>query len=260
MESMLVNTSRGAAVRVYAGGEGASLVYLHGVTGLMPDDPFLAALSQQFKVYAPVLPGYEDSGGEEFLDQVLSFALHTSDVIDALGLQTPVLAGHCMGGMIASEMAAIAPREFSHLVLIGALGLWDDAKPVPDLFASLPFELPGLLFNDAQLGERLLGSGMDLNDPEFLTEFLVGNAKRMGMAGRLLFPIPDRGLARRLYRVRAPTTLIWGDNDRLTPVSYAEMFAGALPHAEVKVFAGGHMVHYESTQAVVDEIVKATAA
>ncbi len=255
MESIRVSTPPGCDVRVYVGGDGPDLVYLHGVTGLLPDDPFLAALSSHYRVHAPVLPGYEDSTGQDTIDSVFAFAMHGFDVIDALGLTRPILAGHCMGGMIAAEMAALAPNDVERLTLIGSLGLWVDAQPVPDLFATLPYQLPELLFNDSQRGHELLGSGGDFNDAEFLTEFLVGNANRLGMAGKLLFPIPDRGLAKRLYRIKAPTTLIWGDADALTPEAYLQAFSAGIANAESHVVPGGHMVHYENTAGVISTMV-----
>ncbi len=252
METVRVTTPPGCDVKVYVGGSGPDLVYLHGVTGLLQDDPFLAALAEHYKVHAPVLPGYEDSTGQDTIDSIFAFAMHGFDVIDALGLERPALAGHCMGGMVAAEMAALAPNDIGRLILIGSLGLWLDSQPIPDLFAKLPYELPELLFNDAQRGHELLGSGGDFNDAEFLTEFLVGNANRLGMAGKLLFPIPDRGLAKRLYRVKAPTTLIWGDADSMTPAPYLDAFAEAIASAEKHVVPGGHMVHYENTAAVIE--------
>jgi len=159
-----------------------------------------------------------------------------------------------MGGMIAAEMAAIAPNDIKKLILLAPMGIWRDEQPIPDLFATLPFELPALMFNDVQLGDQLLASG-DFNDPEFLTEFLVGNARRMGMAGKFLFPIPDRGLRKRLYRIKAPTTLIWGDNDKLVPPSYAVIFAEKIDDATVTILPdSGHMAQYESTDAVLDAV------
>ncbi len=49
---------------------------------------------------------------------MLDFALHTWDVVDALKLKDPILVGHSMGGMIAAEMAAIAPHDVTRLGLI----------------------------------------------------------------------------------------------------------------------------------------------
>ena len=48
-----------------------------------------------------------------------------------------------------------------------------------------------------------------MNDPEFLKQFLVMNARRLGMAGKILFPIPDRGLGQRLQRIAARTLIVW---------------------------------------------------
>lgn len=60
-----------------------------------------------------------------------------------------------MGGMIAAEMAAIAPNEVSRLALIAPAGLWLDQHPMPDFFAMLPFELPPVLFYDPEAGGEL---------------------------------------------------------------------------------------------------------
>ncbi len=85
---------------------------------------------------------------------MLDFTLHTWDVVDALGLKDPILVGHSMGGMIAAEMAAIAPNDVSRLALICPAGLWLDDHPIVDVFSTLPFEMPALLFHDAEAGQR----------------------------------------------------------------------------------------------------------
>jgi pimeloyl-ACP methyl ester carboxylesterase len=144
------------------------------------------------------------------LRTMLDFTLFGRDVWEALKLKDPILVGHSMGGMIAAEMAAVSNTTVEQLALICPAGLWLDDDPIPDLFAKLPFELPELLFHEPAKYTALLSAGGDFNDPEFLTDFLVGNARRMGTAGKILFPIPDRGLSERLYRIRARTQIIWG--------------------------------------------------
>lgn len=239
-------------IRVYEAGSGPDLLFLHGAGGILPDDPFLNRLSQHYTVHAPLLPGYEDSEGGDHLRSMLDVTLHAADVRKALGLSRPILVGHSMGGMIAAEIAAVAPESVESLVLICPAGLWRDEHPVTDLFAALPFELPGLLLHDPEKHGSLLSSGGDFNDPEFLTEFLVGNARRMGMAGKLLFPIPDRGLEQRLYRIEARTRIIWGRSDRVIDSAYAAEFEKLIPGAEATVLEeAGHMVPYEQTDRVV---------
>lgn len=242
-------------IRVHEAGTGPDLLFLHGAGGLLQDDPFLAALATRYRVHAPLLPGYGDSEGADHLRDMLDVTLHAFDVWQALGLERPLVVGHSMGGMIAAEMAAIAPAAVERLALVCPAGLWIDSHPVADLFAALPFELPGLLFHDPQKHGALLSAGGDLDDPEFLTDFLVDNARRLGMAGKLLFPIPDRGLAKRLYRIRARTAVIWGNSDRLIDPVYADAFVRRIPGATLhRVAAAGHMVPYEQPDAVLAAI------
>ena len=80
---------------------------------------------------------------------MLDFALHGWDVVVSLGLsgRRPVLVGHSMGGMLAAEMACLAPDAIAKLVLVNAYGLWLDDEPIPDIFAFLPFEFGDYLFH-----------------------------------------------------------------------------------------------------------------
>jgi pimeloyl-ACP methyl ester carboxylesterase len=253
MESRLLPVAGDRArIRVYEAGQGQPLLFLHGAGGLLPNDPFVAALSRRFKVHAPLLPGYEDSEGSDRLRTMLDVTLFGFDLMDALGLERPLLVGHSMGGMIAAEMAALAPKQVDRLGLIAPAGLWIDTLPIPDLFALLPFEWPGYLFHDVAAGTKLLGAGMNLEDPKFLNDFLIANSKRLSMAGKLLFPIPDRGLAERLYRVKAKTVLIWGEQDRMIPAAYGDSFAREIAGAElIRVPEAGHCVTYEKPDAVI---------
>ena len=242
MDSKTVET-RHAPIRCLEGGSGEPLVYLHGAGGMTPDDPILAELARSFHVYAPYLPGYGETEECGSLRDMLDFALHGWDVVEALGLKNPILVGHSMGGMIAAEMAALAPNDVSRLVLICPAGLWLDDHPIVDMFSLLPYEMPKYLFHDPEAGAKLLTSGLKLDDPKFLQDYLVRNARQLGMAGKLLFPIPERGLAERLYRVKARTVIVWGESDRMIPPVYGPAFQSAIAGATlVNVPEAGHLV------------------
>ena len=257
MELKTIQTKH-VPVRYFEAGEGDPLVFLHGAGGLELEEKFLNALAQNFHVYAPLLPGYGDSEECAELRDMLDFTLHTWNVVDALDVKDPILAGFSMGGMIAAEMAAVCPNDISRLILISPAGLWLDDHPIPDLFSMLPFELPQYLFHDEAAGAKAIGANVELTDPAFLQVFLVRNARQLGAAGKILFPIPERGLAGRLYRIKAKTLLIWGESDRLMPPVYAHAFRSALPHADlVLIPAAGHMVTFERTGAVSDAISRA---
>lgn len=242
-------------VRYLEGGSGPALVFLHGAGGVTADDPLLAELANTHHVYAPLIPGYGDSEECPEIRDMLDFTLHTWDVVEALGLKDPILVGHSMGGMIAAEMAAIAPNDVSRLALICPAGLWDDDHPIADLFATLPFEMPALLFHDAVAGAAMLTAGRNVTDPNFLQTYLVNNARQLGMAGRILFPIPERGLQQRLYRIKARTVIIWGDSDRLMPPVYAHGFKKGITGAGlISIPEAGHMVTMEQPKAVAEAV------
>ncbi|MCL2428627.1 MAG: alpha/beta hydrolase [Alphaproteobacteria bacterium] len=240
---------------VLEGGSGPDLVFLHSAGGVRPDDPFLLKLSESYRVHAPLLPGYGESPECTAIRDMLDVTLHTFDVVEKLGLSKPILVGHSLGGMIAAEMAAVCPNEVDRLCLIAAAGLWLDEYPSPDLFAMLPGEFPEMLFHDVELGRSLITSNVDIKDPKFLIPFLVDNARQLGMAGKLLFPIPERGLKDRLYRIKARTVLVWGDSDKVFPAPYAQAFKAQIRGAELlSVPDAGHAVTAEKPETVIAAI------
>ena len=257
MKTRMIETARGARCRVLEGGSGTPLVFLHGAGGLFDENPFLDQLAGRYHVFAPELPGYGESTGEELLEDMLDFTLHGWDVVEALGLTRPHLVGHSMGGMIAAEMAAIAPHDLGRLVLAGAAGLWIEEHPIPDIFALLPGQLVELLFQDPDKGQALLTGGVDFSDMEAFKEFYLGQQRRLAMAGKILFPIPNRRVSKRLYRVTAKTLVLWGEADRLIVPAYAQRWARLIPGAAVQMIPdAAHMLPYEQPQALVDALVR----
>jgi pimeloyl-ACP methyl ester carboxylesterase len=242
-----------------SGDHGDDVLFLHGAGGLAGHEPLLDAIaSNDFRVVAAELPGYGESTGEELLEDMLDFALHGWDVADALGMDRPHLLGHSMGGMIAAEMACISSERPRSLSLIAPAGLWLDEHPIPDIFALLPHELPGVLFHDAAAGAAALTGGVDFSDTDALVAFFVDNARRLGTAGKLLFPIPNRRLSKRLYRLAAPVLLVWGESDRLVPAGpYAARWQELIPGAElVTIGEAGHMVTVERPDEVAAAVTK----
>ena len=254
MELKTVKTRR-VPVRYMEGGSGEPLVFLHGAGRHNDDLPFLNPLAEKFHVYAPLVPGYGDSEECPELFDMLDFTLHTWDVIEALEVKYPILVGFSMGGMIAAEMAALAPNDVSRLALIAPAGLWLDEHPIPDIFAMMPYELPHYLFYDEEAGAKMMTPDGDMSDPKFLQTFLVQNARQLGAASKILFPIPDRGLSKRLYRIKAKTGLIWGASDRLIPAVYGHAFQKAIPGSKlVLIPEAAHLAPYEKTAEVVNAI------
>jgi len=251
-----IETRRGIEGEVLVGGAGPDLVFFHGAGGVSAEDPLLTLLAEKFRVHAPVWPGFGIDETETKLEDMLDFTLHGWDLVDALGLsKPPLIVAHSMGAMIAAEMASIARSDLGSLVLLAPAGMWIDAQPTPDLFAMLPFEMAEVLFHDPVLGEKLLTGGQDFNDNQALTDFMVDNARRMGTAGKILFPIPNRRLSKRVHRIGVPTLILAGESDGLVPPAYAELWHDSVQGAQLMmVEEAGHMLHLEQPARVAEAI------
>jgi pimeloyl-ACP methyl ester carboxylesterase len=234
------------SVEMEVTGKGEPLLFLHGAGGLTGADPFLEDLGRSFKVYAPHLPGYGESTGGEHIDDVIDAALFYHELMDELRISSAYLVGHSMGGMLAAEVAALDTRRAKKLVLVGAAGLWLDNHPIPDLFASDLDDLPALLFHDPKSPLAQMMVAMPWDNQELLTAMYVERVKRFSAASKFLWPIPDRGLKKRAYRIAAPTLLLWGESDKVIPTVYAKEFQKYIRNSRVHMIKqAAHMVMYE---------------
>ncbi|HVC45314.1 MAG TPA: alpha/beta hydrolase [Candidatus Binataceae bacterium] len=237
------------AVETYEFGSGEPLIFLHGAVGLTGMDPFLDELGKDFKVIAPHLPGYGDSTGGDLIEDVTDAALFVHQFMDDLGIKSSYLMGHSMGGMLAAETAAHDTSRARKLVLVGPAGFWIDEHPIPDFFAMDLSEMGTCLFHDPKspLAQLFLAIPDDMNQ---LADMYVERVKRLSMASKFLWPIPDRGLKKRAWRIAAPTLLLWGESDRLIPPVYAGEFTSRIKNARLTTIKeAGHLLPYEQQAA-----------
>jgi pimeloyl-ACP methyl ester carboxylesterase len=253
-----VQVASGQVVRYFTGGKGRPLVYLHPASGVTADDRFALALAERFRVIAPVAPGFTDLAEIDDVLDVHDMALAYDDFLAALDLGPVAVVGHSFGGMFAAELAAHSPQRVAALVLVAPVGLWDDDHPVLDIFATPTAEIPSKLWADPSSEIARAGfGGSPPTSPDEQVETIIRMVQGLVTAGKFMVPIPDKGLARRLYRITMPTLLLWGEQDGVVPPVYAERFAAGLPDARAKILDdAGHMVTLERTEAVVKAIRK----
>ena len=235
-------------------GSGEPLLYLHGAGGLLGVDPFLEDLGKDFKVVAPHLPGYGTSTGGELIEDVFDACLFYHQLMDDLGIASAHVVGHSMGGMLAAELAALDVHRIKKLVLVSPAGFWLEQHPIPDPFAMGLPDLAAHLFHDPK--SLLAQMFMTIpTDPQQLADMYVERTKRLTQASRFLWPIPDRGLKKRAWRIAAPTLIVWGESDRLIPPIYAGEFTSHIRNSRaVTIKEAGHMVTYEQPQAFVQTV------
>lgn len=248
---------------VHRGGSGAPLVFLHAASGVNPHDPLLGALAERFDVIAPVHPGFNDLAELDDIRDVHDMALYYDDLLGVLGLDGATVVGHSLGGMFAAELAAHVPARVARLVLAAPVGLWNDEYPVADMFIEFPGGIHSLIWAepDGDAAQAFMaaaamptgvGSGAPVHENPMVAT-LIGILQGLTAAGMFMWPIPDKGLSRRLRRISAQTLVVWGAADRLAPARYAEDFARLIPSAKVEILDGaGHMVPYERLDGFVD--------
>ena len=111
-----------------------------------------------------------------------------------------------------------------------------------------PTELPGLLFHEpnGEAASRLLTLP---EDPEAAIKAQAGMVWALACTGKIVWPNPDKGLAKRLHRVKAPTLAIWGREDQLIPSVYAQEFANRIANCRVEIIEKcGHVLQVEQAE------------
>ncbi|HEX4097521.1 MAG TPA: alpha/beta hydrolase [Caulobacteraceae bacterium] len=243
-----IHLRHGPELKVVVGGSGPPLVWLHGMAAPEPSDELLNALTERFEVFAPVAPGV---GGLEELAELPTLhdlVLLYDGLLAELGIERAVLVGHGFGGMLAAELAALAPHRVGRLVLVSPLGLWSDAHPIEDIFARRQPQVEELIWSGSQRRPTVALSEDDA------IEAYIRFANALGAMANYTWPIPDRGLKRRLYRITASTLVLGARSDAWIPPAYAEDFAAAIDGARAAHLEGSHMAPYEDPGAFAQAI------
>jgi len=240
---------RGGAVtfKVTTAGRGAPLVYFHSYYERSAWSPFLESLARSFTVYAPAHPGVAGSTGIETLDDLLDLTLAYDELLAALGVERAHLVGHSFGAMAAAEIAAVFPKRALSVTLVSPLGLWRDDAPPADILILPADELAAALWHDPTSRVAVEWGVGSAGDPDDIAAQVESLQRRSSMA-KFVWPIPDKGLRRRLHRIAAPTLLVWGDADRANPVVYAEEWQRRIKGAALRLLPGGHMVLHEAPE------------
>ena len=243
----------GERCRVWEKGSGTPLGFLGGLRGLPRWTPFLDRLAERRRVIAPSLPGFPGALGHDRLDDLPDWIAATLDLLEASGLEGADLVGASVGATLAAEVATFSHATLRRLVLIAPFGLFDEREPVADIWAQRASALPALLSARPDRLEAALAApdGADAG------EFALALHRASEAAARLLWPLADLGLAKRLHRIRTPTLLVWGSEDRVVPPSYAKRFASAISGwVELRqIEAAGHTAEIDAPDAVANAVL-----
>lgn len=144
-------------------------------------------------------------------------------------------------------MGVQQPSRTTALVLATPFGIFDDEHPGVDMFGLMARDVQRHLYADPT-GPVALAHNPPSADAYEQGLAAIRRVQTLGAASNYLFPVPDTGIAARLYRVAGvPTVLLWGGRDGVVPADSARGWTRLLPEATSEVVPeAAHMLPYES--------------
>jgi 3-oxoadipate enol-lactonase len=165
-------------------------------------------------------------------------------LLDALGLDSAHVYGLSMGGMIAQEMAIRFPDRVRALVLGGTShGGPRAVLPSPRVAAALTSRGAPAAVRAELVGRALFTPEFRQREPELVRRYLALLGRHRTSGRGLLSHLTAstyHDTRARLGRIVAPTLVLHGAQDELTPVGNARLLAAAIPDAELGLVPAGH--------------------
>jgi pimeloyl-ACP methyl ester carboxylesterase len=214
----------------------------------------MPALASEHRVIAPDLLGHGRSDKPRGDYSLGNQATLMRDLMISLDIERATLVGHSLGGGITMQFAYQYPERCARMVLIASLGL-----PGADLVAPLVLSntTRDMILGTARwLGRRGLKASpgqkamwrsyKSLTEPTTRTAFIATVRAVIDQRGQTVSAME------RLYLAHAmPTMLLWGENDRIIPVSHAHAAHKEMPGSRLEIIKGaGHSVQLEKPERV----------
>jgi pimeloyl-ACP methyl ester carboxylesterase len=214
-----------------------TLVLLHGwgrsLGALRPLGELLATSCRVILVdlpgfgLSPLPPEASNDGGGwgtyEYSERLKRF-------LDQSGVSSCILIGHSFGGRISVQLASRYPELVQGLVLIGSHGLKRNRAPIEELrLKAIKFLGAAAKKLDGTIGTRLFAH-------YFAPRFGSADYKAAGELRKTLVKTVNEDLAQEASNIKAPTLLLWGEDDQQTPLDLAHSFHGLITKSELYTF------------------------
>ena len=235
-------------------GDGPPLLFLHGGDYFVQHREFFDRLARQFRVVAPRHPGFGNSERSDGFRTVNDLAYLYLDLLERRDFGKPTLVGASLGGWVALEICVRCCEGIDRLVLIDSLGVkfgGREQRDIADIYA---------LSNDELLRRSFFDPVRIAPDYARLSDDELNEVARDRQATALYGWRPymhNPGLRQWLHRVRAPSLVIWGENDGIVPTDYGRKLCRSLPDARFEPIArAGHCPQIERPDEVADAIAR----
>lgn len=239
---------RGLRLHYAEMGSGPPLLLVHGLAVSHEEWlPTLPLLARHFRCIAPDLPGHGKSEKRSPADYAYTreaFADTVADLLSALGIARAHVCGHSMGGGIALVLAADRSEMVDRLVVIDPLSL-PSPLPIKGRIPLLPIFGPVFwrqlykrrLFHDYFKDDVWSGhAGVDMAQVDrYYETFDTPDAREATYAALRSTVVDVSSLGPKIARVRAPTLIVWGEEDRIFPVALGPRLSREIPGSRLHV-------------------------
>jgi pimeloyl-ACP methyl ester carboxylesterase len=230
LDSRLRTTADDQGFRFSDVGSGSTpVVLLHGHFGGPSNwHPIMAELAEHYRFLALQLPiDLAENRRHTAFKSLGQLTDYVAGFFEEVGLEHAVLCGNSLGGQVALDFHARFPERVDKLVLSGSAGLFErnlasgrSPRVCREFIREQACEI---FFDPVHVTEELIDGMYEMLGDRRYRRFLL----RVAKASR------DRHMLEELSTVGAPTLLIWGRNDTITPPSVAEEFCDNIPQAEL---------------------------
>ena len=243
----------GLSVAYREAGQGQALVLLHG---FLCDSRCwrhqLAKLSDQFRVVAWDAPGAGLSSDPPDAFTISDWSHCLAEFLNVLDIQQAHVLGLSWGGLLAQEFYRLYPARVLSLVLADTYPGWKGAFPEPVPQQRLSRCERDSLLPPGEFGKQWVPEMFSENaSQDLLEEMSVIFLDFHPLGFRLMAKsLADTDTTDLLPRIQVPTLILWGDEDRRSPVNIAMQLRDAIPNAQLAVLAhAGHVSNMEQPDA-----------
>ena len=233
-------------------GHGAALVLLHG---FLCDSRCwkhqLAGLSDRFRVVAWDAPGAGSSPDPPEPFTTANYAHCLAAFLDAIGVERPHVLGLSWGGILAQEFYRLYPDRPRSLVLADTYAGWRGSLPEQVWTERLARCLADAAGPPEAVAAKFVPGVFTATASDELRAEFSAIVSEFHPVGFRLMALSSAEVDTRdlLSRIATPTLVLWGDDDRRSPIQVAHQLAHAIPNAKLAVISNaGHLSNMEQPE------------
>ncbi len=206
-------------------GDGENLLLLHGLFGALSNfNEIIEAFSDKYNVIVPILPIFELPIAKVSLTGLVN---HVVDFVEFRGFDKVNVLGNSLGGHIALLYALAKPEKIRSIILTGSSGLFESAFgssfPKRGDYEFIKTRTQDTFYNPEVATKELVDEVFDIVNDRNKAIRVVATAKSA----------VRHNLGDKLHQVTAPTLLVWGKQDQITPSFVGEKFHELIENSQL---------------------------